>query len=155
MSAAPSPELGTCGAAGGRTAAGDPCGRPAGWGRDSDSGPCTDHNTGRPGRVVGEIEGDDPPPPPEHLSEAAADRWRVLNREWVFSPGELLLLEEGLAAWDRVRDCREELREEGYVAVNPDSGNMKRHPLAQELDASLTQMRVSLKQLDLEPPEEG
>lgn len=150
----PAPQLGTCGQAGGRTAVGSPCRRPAGWGRDADGGRCVDHQDGPTGRVVGEIEGDEPPPPPDHLSDAAVARWRELVAAWVFGPDELLLLEEGLAAWDRVRAARATLREEGFVVVNPDSGNQKRHPAARELDQSLTQLRQCIKALDLEPPEE-
>lgn len=101
--------------------------------------------------VVGAIEGDERPPPPEHLSEPAADRWRELVAAWRFGPSELLLLEEALAAWDRVRECRATLQRDGLVTVNPDSGNPKRHPAAQELDASLQQLRVCFRQLDLDP----
>lgn len=103
--------------------------------------------------IAGRIDPEDPPEPPEHLSAAAAERWESITAAWVLTSSELLLLEEGLAAWDRVRECREILSRDGPVTVNPDSGNPKRHPAAQELDSSLTQMRNCLRQLDLEPPE--
>lgn len=147
----PATDLMTCGGHGGRTDDGRPCSRPAGWGTSGD-GLCRDHSA-RQGRVVGSIDDGEPPEPPAHLSDAASDRWRALNREWVFGAAELLLLEEGLAAWDRVRECRDTLRREGVTTVNPDSGNPKRHPAAQELDSSLTQLRNCLRQLDLEVPE--
>lgn len=103
--------------------------------------------------VAGRIGPDGPPEPPEHLSPEAARRWQSVTGTWVLSATELLLLEEALAAWDRVQECREILAREGPVTVNPDSGNPKRHPAAQELDQSLTQLRNCLRQLDL--PEDG
>lgn len=43
----------TCGDYGGRNDADDPCGRPAGWGRDTDTGECRDHVTmGRPPKLT-------------------------------------------------------------------------------------------------------
>jgi P27 family predicted phage terminase small subunit len=108
--------------------------------------------------VVGRIDADaepPPPPPPEHLSESAAERWRDITSRWLFSPSELVLLEEGLAAWDRVRDCRETLRREGFVLVNPDSGNPKRHPAAREVAQSLSELRQCWRQLGLDGQEEA
>lgn len=148
----PARDFTTCGGHGGQGEDGRPCGRPAGWGTDGD-GRCRDHRQARAGRVAGRIEGEDLPDPPDHLSDAAADRWMALVRLWVFSPSELLLLEEGLGAWDRVREARTTLRREGYTLTNPDSGHTSRHPASRELDQSLTQLRQCLKQLDLEAPE--
>lgn len=142
----------TCGENGGRTARGRPCHRVAGWGRDTEEGRCADHEASE-GRVVGHLAGDAPPEPPSHLSDAASERWRALNREWAFTPTEAILLEEALAAWDRVRACRATLAREGYVVTNPDSGNPKRNPAATELDQSLSQVRHLFRQLNLSPPE--
>lgn len=103
--------------------------------------------------IAGQIRPQEPPEPPEHLSEAAAERWKAITATWRLSTTELLLLEEGLAAWDRIRRARAVLRREGYTVTNPDSGHTSRHPLARELDQSLTQLRQVLKQLDLELPE--
>jgi len=150
MTAQTAPKARTCGYHGGRTKAGLPCCRPAGWGTERDDGRCRDH-PGRPGRVVGEIEGDGPPPPPDHLSDAAAAVWAMLNGELVFTPAELVVLEEGLGSWDRCRTARAILQAEGYTVTNPDSGHISRHPAARELDQSLTQLRQCFKQLHLAP----
>jgi len=142
----PARKIGTCGAAGGRRADGKPCERPSGWGTGGAQGRCSDHPDGQ----AAAIGASRPPEAPAHLSRAAAERWRAILRDWILSPSELLLLEEGLAAWDRVRRCRQTLQAEGFVVTNPDSGHQKRHPAATELDQSLTQLRNCFKQLEME-----
>jgi len=149
MSTQTAPKARTCGYHGGRTKAGLPCCRPAGWGTERE-GRCRDH-PGHPGRVVGEIEGDGPPPPPDHLSRSSAAVWDALMGELAFTPAELALLEEGLSARDRAITCREIIREEGVVAVNPDSGNPKRHPACTELDKATSQFRQIFRQLQIAP----
>lgn len=91
--------------------------------------------------------------PPEHLSEEARSWWRKLAREYgIVDQAGLLLLETGLEAFDRLRDCQRVIASDGPTFIDK-AQQPKPHPLlAAERDAR-SQLLAALKALnfDLEP----
>lgn len=135
----------TCGDFGGRTSRGEPCAKPAGWGADADTGPCTYHRPESPTRFR------DVPDAPAHLTVEAQQLWNRIMAVWPIGPDRELLLRGALEAWTRYREAVETLRREGDVVENPDSGNLRKHPAAAIANSAYREFRLSLKQLALQP----
>lgn len=90
------------------------------------------------------------PAAPGSLSEHTANLWdRIVATSGDLSPTDLELLAAGLEQLDVYRDAMKKLREDGPVAVNPDSGNPKAHPALAVAHAALRAYRQTLQALDL------
>ncbi len=92
------------------------------------------------------------PDPPPGLSPEAADWWRKIVSTWKFDDAGLLILENGLSAFDRMRQAQAVIAKEG-VTILDRFEQPKQHPATQvERDAKATLLR-SLKalNLDIEP----
>lgn len=108
---------------GGRTARGDPCGEPAGWGTNASDGACTYHQVqGRP-----DFDAEDwwdRPEPPETLSVEAHKTWRTVVSDWQVGPEGLPIPRGALESFDLYREAMEEtVRTEGLTVTNPEPGN--------------------------------
>lgn len=139
-----------CGDFGGRTARGDPCGKPAGWGTDACDGPCTYHQVES---APDFDDGDwwDRPDPPATLSVDAQRWWRTVVNNWQVGPESLSILRGALEQFDLYREAMETVRTEGLTVTNPESGNVKRHPATYVANNAFNSFRLAMKQLALEP----
>lgn len=137
----------TCGQYGGRNAAGQPCGRPAGDGTEAMVGPCSYHRSRAP------ATSDEDPDPPADLSVSSRRIWDRTVSRWRFSPPELEVLAGALRWRETAREALDQVREDGPVTVNPDSGNPKQHPALSAAQTSYREFRLSVKQLGLEEKE--
>lgn len=140
----------TCGDHGGTKEDGSPCGQPAGWGTDLDSGRCRDHP------VQDEGTESDLPEPPEELPDGARKFWRFmvdsLWPEYPLEPADLPLLEQAAKLDHAARECWEQLQAEGYVTEDhAHGGTEKRHPAWVIFNQSVSQFRKLAKQLGLGP----
>lgn len=141
----------TCASYGGTTNDGEPCGRPAGWGRDAETGPCTDHVSSEEPSKAPANGGAAPREPPAHLSPEAKSIWRDIASTWHLAPDARELLRTALESWDSYQQARRVLQEEGPTVLNPDSGNVRRHPAHSVAKDNLKSFRLCLKDIGLEP----
>lgn len=144
-----------CGDYGGERKDGRPCELPPAHGRkDADTGRCSLHvDQGPPrGAVVGSIGEPDGgfTPPPGHLSDMAADIWREVVARYLVEIEGLPLLEKALTQYDRARQARREIEENGLTWTNPDSGAVHVNPAVKvERDATKA-FRLAWKELALD-----
>lgn len=140
----------SCGDAGGRTKAGAPCSRPAGWGTPRPDGPCKAHRD-----AVEAARGERPPP--SHLSAESAEIWREVTSAYVFGVEGLPILEAALTARDRAADARRSIEEQGTMFVNRKTGMPHRNPMVGVERDALREFRLAWQSLDLDiaPPTEG
>lgn len=139
-----------CGDFGGRTAKGDPCSRAAGWGTDASDGPCKHHQLRGPADFD-DSDWWDRPEPPETLSVEAQRIWRTVVANWQVGPEALPILRGSLEQFDLYRLAMQTVKTEGMTVVNPESGNVKRHPAAYVANNAFNSFRLAMKQLGLEP----
>lgn len=141
---------GRCGDHGGRTKAGEPCGKPEAWGRDAETGRCRLHATDVKGTRRPTNGGDDLPPAPHHLSDASAALWRRVVDRYVIGAAEgLPLLENALTALDRARQAREDIAANGIRWTNQDSGAVHVNPAVRVERDALKEFRITWAQLEL------
>lgn len=145
---------GRCGDHGGRTKAGAPCGKPAGWGRDDATGRCRLHARSVKDVRPGVNNGDSLPEPPGHLSPESAELWRQTVERYWFGIEGLPLLENALTALDRAREARRDIEENGIRWTNPDSGAVHVNPSVRVERDALKEFRLTWMKLDL-PIEDG
>src|SRR3954469_14967613 len=69
------------------------------------------------------------PRAPSALSDDAKAIWRALNAEYELSPGDLRVLREGLAAWDRSAEAAAIVDAAGLTFIDP-RGVPRQHPAA-------------------------
>ena len=140
----------TCGDAGGRTRAGAPCRRPAGWGTSRREGPCKYH-------VHTAETPDGATRPPRHLSAESAAIWRDVVSEYRFGIEGFPILQAALEARDRATEARREIASRGLVLVNRKTGMPHRNPAVGIERDSLREFRLTWKALDLDvaPPLEA
>ncbi len=132
----------SCGDAGGRTKTGEPCSRPAGWGRVAGGGKCVDHDGSRR--------------PPSHLSADSAELWREVTDAYVFAVEGYPVLETALTALDRARQARQEIEKAGLLFVNEATGTPHSNPMLRVERDAQKEFRLAWKQLDLNiSPEDG
>lgn len=146
------PSRGTCGELGGRTKAGAPCGRPAGWGLGEKAGRCVNHGVSLTIRTVRQGER----PPPAFLSPESSEIWRQVTTAYVFAVEGFPILEVALTALDRARQARREIEKGGLLFVNEATGTPHANPMLRVERDAQKEFRLAWKQLDLDisPPEE-
>lgn len=146
--------MNTCGDQGGQTKAGSPCGKPAGWGRDENTGRCRLHARRVKDARPAVSNGDELPEPPDHLTAESARLWRQTVRKYVFGLEGLPLLENALTALDRAREARHDIAANGIRWTNPDSGAVHVNPSVRVERDAMKEFRLTWKNLDL-PIEES
>ncbi len=95
------------------------------------------------------------PKPPKGLSSEARRWWkRVVSEFAVDDTSGLMLLQQALEAFDRVRQAQAVLKTEGLIVTNPATGARHVHPAAKiEQDARMALLRYwRALGLDIEPP---
>src|SRR5262245_1485888 len=96
-----------------------------------------------------------PPKPPKQLSAATKKWWSGIVTAFVFEPRDLPMLTAAGEAWDRARQARDLLDQDG-LTFRSKSGEIKRHPACQiEHDAMIRYARL-MRELNLatEPPQD-
>lgn len=90
--------------------------------------------------------------PPKGLSREGAKWWRRILEGWELDDPGLMLLENALTAFDRMREAQKLIRDEGIVTEDR-FGQAKPHPATTiERDAKQTMLRnLKAVGLDLEP----
>ena len=91
--------------------------------------------------------------PPKHLSEEAREWWAKLTEEYcIDDDAGRLLLQTGLEAFDRMRDCQAAIDRDGEM-IKDRFEQLKAHPLLATERDTRAQMLASLKalNLDIEP----
>lgn len=91
---------------------------------------------------------------PSTLSRAAQRRWRAIVNEFELSASELIVLEEGLLAWDRLGQARALLDRDGLV-VATGAGGLKPHPAANVEAESRRAVFAAFRQLGLDTADES
>lgn len=96
------------------------------------------------------------PPTPKGLSKEAAAWWREFNEMYELEGPALLLLENALTAFDRMREAQAVLRKEGITIIDRFK-QVRQHPCTLiERDAKATMLRqIQALGLDLEPVQDG
>lgn len=92
-------------------------------------------------------------PAPDHLSAEATSWWDRITTEYqVEDDAGLLLLQTGLEAFDRLRNCQSAIARDGEL-VKDRFDQLKPHPLLPAERDARSQMLAALKSLnlDLEP----
>ncbi|BDG59632.1 phage terminase small subunit P27 family [Caldinitratiruptor microaerophilus] len=92
---------------------------------------------------------------PAHLSAEAKKWWnRVVKEFEVDDTAGLMVLQQALEAFDRMRQAQEILAAEGLVIRNEATGMVRAHPAAKiEHDARMALLRYwKALGLDIEPP---
>jgi P27 family predicted phage terminase small subunit len=92
-------------------------------------------------------------PAPKTLSTEARTTWQRLMKDYDISDeGGLLLLQTGLEAFDRMRQCQEIIKRDGPMVLDK-WGQRKSHPLLPAERDARSQMLAALKalHLDVEP----
>ncbi len=92
--------------------------------------------------------------PPAHLSREAKKMWSSITEGWVLAADSLPLLRAALESWDLFQTCRAQVQKEGPT-VRTGDGMIRQHPAVRTGNEALTQFRLCLKQLGLEPPKEA
>jgi P27 family predicted phage terminase small subunit len=92
------------------------------------------------------------PEPPKKLSPEARGWWIKINEAWEVVDGSLLVLENALEAFDRMRQAQAIIEAEGIVTSDR-FGQVRQHPATiVERDAKQTLLRhLKALNLDLEP----
>lgn len=92
-------------------------------------------------------------PPPKGLSTEAKTTWQRVMKDYDISDeGGLLLLQTGLEAFDRMRQCQEIIKRDGPMVLDR-FGQRKSHPLLPAERDARSQMLAALRalHLDVEP----
>jgi len=92
-------------------------------------------------------------PPPKSLSTEGGAIWKRLLADYeINDEAGLLLLQTGLEAYDRLKQCQKAIARDG-PQVRDRFNQLKAHPLLPAERASRTQMLAAFKQLhlDIEP----
>jgi P27 family predicted phage terminase small subunit len=97
------------------------------------------------------------PKPPSHLSDDAQLWWKKLTTDFdLDDPAALLLLQTALEAFDRMKQAKARIDQDG-AAIADRFGQIKPHPLLTAERDSRAQMLMALKNLhlDIEPLRSG
>lgn len=113
----------TCGDYGGITEHGDPCGKPEGWGRPDDTGPCKYHVNISDGNL---------PPAPDAFDEEAEWFWNkigpMLYKEGYLKEIDFPFFEQVCESYGLARNAYKTIQEEGRTVSDEAHGGVKRHP---------------------------
>lgn len=86
--------------------------------------------------------------PPKHLSREAKGMWTTIESQWDIGDAGRIVLEQGLEAFDRMREAQAIIKAEGMVT--PDRfGQLKQHPAFLCERDSRNAMLKAFKQLGL------
>jgi P27 family predicted phage terminase small subunit len=91
------------------------------------------------------------PEAPAHLSAEARAMWTDITEEWVLGADGLPLLRAACEQWDAYQAARAVLAAEGPTVTTGEGGMVRAHPAAKVAHDALTQFRLALRQLGLEP----
>ena len=93
--------------------------------------------------------------PPKGMSDEAKAWWRRLVKEYsIEDDAGLFLLETGLEAFQRMRNCQIIIKQDGEIVLDR-FGQKKSHPLLPAERDARSQMLASLKALNLDIEPQG
>ncbi|MEW6299908.1 MAG: P27 family phage terminase small subunit [Thermodesulfobacteriota bacterium] len=91
--------------------------------------------------------------PPAHLSAASKKLWKQITEGWELDESGLLILQQALESYDRIREAQKAIRAHGLLVAN-ERGALSANPaLRVERDARTLLLRAWRQlALDLDPP---
>jgi P27 family predicted phage terminase small subunit len=91
-----------------------------------------------------------PPNAPRHLSPEGKTLWKDITGQWVLGADGLALLRHALEARDQYEVCRRQVAKDGPTFTT-ESGQIRAHPAAKLSLDFLSEFRMGLRQLGLQP----